>query len=115
MFKTDAKSIFGSNLQNERENSSYSVTYKINPNALNLNDFKDLKVNEIVQNGWLFKEKREQSYIFCKEGNQLEVVPPRKLVGNEKLIDGDRTAQLEDEWNIMLYRVKTNRRIACSD
>lgn len=112
MFKIEAVKIFGDKLKDEKVFSSYSsykVIYEIDLDNYTLNNMKN-----ILNNGWVLNKKLGQSFIFCKDKNQLEIVPPRKMIGNESLEDGDIARQLENTWNIIFHRSRQNSYNVCS-
>ena len=103
--KQEAKEIFKNKLEDERSFRSYAehqVLYEIQANKLTLKEFEYLTTHDIAKKQWKFYKKINQGYIFCRNKQQLEVIPPQILVGNEVLGKGDVGLQYENDWNIFL-------------
>ena len=110
LMEVEAKNIFGDVLKNEKSYftySAYMVIYEIDIKDYSLESIKNIKYN------WKFKKKVGESYVFCKDKMQLELVPPRKITENKELNGGEIAAQLEDQWNILFYQKRNRRPITC--
>lgn len=95
-------------LRPSSSSSSYSyntVVYSISDHELSLKKWS-LREENIYKDGWLYLTKKNQSYIYCKDKIQLEVVPPQSLIKNEILEEGDMLLQGEKNWHIGLSITK---------
>ena len=116
-FTKKAELFFGNILENKMSFSSYSsddVSYTINPNHFDPNIILNDSKKMLATNGWYFYKKYNQSYIFCKGSDQLEIIPPRSKVGNKIIMEGSSGMQLENEWNILFAHPKNSTWFECN-
>lgn len=116
-FTEQAESFFGNILENKMSFSSYSsddVSYTIPRNWFDFNIILNDKEQILKANGWYFHKKYNQSYIFCKGIDQLEIIPPRSKVGNKIIMEGSSGMQLENEWNILFAHPKNSTWFECN-
>ena len=97
--------------------SSYSsddVSYTIPHNWFDFNIILTDNKQMLKTNGWYFYKKYNQSYIFCKGIDQLEIIPPRSKVGNDVIVEGSSGMQLESDWNIIFVHPKNSTWFECN-
>ena len=116
-FTEQAESFFGNILENKMRFSSYSsddVSYTIPHNWFDFNIILTDNKQMLKTNGWYFYKKYNQSYIFCKGIDQLEIIPPRSKVGNDVIVEGSSGMQLESDWNIIFVHPKNSTWFECN-
>ena len=113
-FIVDAKNIFKNKEIDYIYNSSYSsddISFILGDKDITLDDFKIKIISEIKANGWFYLRRNGNSYVFCKDKKtQLEISPPKSLLGNIKAQNGDILRQLDNEWNIVFSKSKNIKR-----
>jgi hypothetical protein len=54
--------------------------------------------------GWEYYKKYNESYIFCRDKRQLEIIAPRVIVDKTELVEGSVAMQLNDDWHVIFYK-----------
>ncbi|WP_180084170.1 hypothetical protein [Acinetobacter sp. YH12145] len=115
--KQKAQEIFGNILILEGSYSSYSshdVLYSIHYKDFSIADFLIYHDEILKKNEWVFLKKMAQSYIYCQNSRQLEIIPPKILIKNVDNEEGDIIRQLDEEWNINFYHSRNSHFSQCS-
>ncbi len=63
--------------------------------------------------GWKYHQKYNESYIFCRDKRQLEIIAPRVVVGNKELAEGSVAMQLNDDWHVIFYKANNTTSYIC--
>lgn len=116
-FTQQAELLFGSILLNKMSFSSYSsdkVSYIIYSNNFKIENFNKDKNQLLKNNSWEFYKKINSSYIYCNGVDELEIITPMSIYGNEKLHTGSTGMQLEDGWNILFSHPKNSTTYECN-
>lgn len=116
-FTNQADLIFDNILEDRKAFSSYSaddLSYRVQLKNFNYDIFLVEKKNIMIESGWLFLKKYNQSYIYCHGDDQLEIIVPRAIAMNDKLVNGSIGMQLEDQWNIMFAHPKNSTWFECN-
>lgn len=63
--------------------------------------------------GWKYHQKYNESYIFCRDKRQLEIIAAWVVVGNKKLVEGSVAMQLNDDWHVIFYKANNTTSYIC--
>lgn len=116
-FTQQAELFFGGVLLHKMSFSSYSsdkVSYIIYDNNFRIEDFQKKNVGLLKNNSWGFYKKINSSYIYCNGVDELEIIAPMSIYGNEKLHTGSTGMQLENKWNILFSHPKNSTTYECN-
>lgn len=115
-FVNEVSILFDSKTRDLKGYSSYSanrVSYKIKADEFNINNFLNKKDKQLKEMGWKYYQKYNESYIFCRNKSQLEIIAPRVFVGNRELAEGSVAMQLNDDWHVIFYKDNNTTSYIC--
>lgn len=116
-FSQQAELFFGVVLKDKMSFSSFSsddVSYTIDMNYFDIEKFLKAKDGVLKENGWSYYKRYNDSYIFCNNIDQLEIIPPRELMGNKINFEGSLGMQLKNKWNILFAHPKNSTWYECN-
>lgn len=115
-FVNEANILFDGKAGDLKGYSSYSsntVSYKIKADEFKINNFLNKKDKQLKKMGWEYYQKYNESYIFCRNKSQLEIIAPLVVVGNKELVEGSVAMQLNDGWHVIFYKANNTTSYIC--
>lgn len=116
VFNDDADYVFNKLIDKEIY-STYNadrLIFQVKVEDLSTLEYLESINSRLKDKGWYFKEKFQDSYIYCNaDFNQLEIIPPLDLNYSYSAGEGQTIKQLVGVWNIS-FTHSIHKRYICS-